>query len=351
VCTATLLLVSTASGASILTPYNAIVSGTFTVTGSDSGGGIAAGGEISLGGYYQIAHDLMNEPLSFFPQSTYTYTNGSGTKINVTQGTTFLAYGGIASGSTAQIANGNFYVVAVTGETGTATAVNGNLGGQATSDPLSPSSIASEFTNFTTVSGEINRESQNKDDSAAVSGSTLTIDVNDAGLNVIDLTESQLAGLSVINFDLGNGITFASCPNNCTTTTPGNAWVIINVYTSGTTSYSIGPSSDTTVNPYSGNSYQLTGDAYAAEDILYNFSNATSLTLGYTVAGSVLAPDANVTGGVDMVGSLVAASYNGGAEFHNAIFMGPTYTPEPAPIACVGLGLLGLAYLRRRRQA
>jgi hypothetical protein len=47
----------------------------------------------------------------------------------------------------------------------------------------------------------------------------------------------------------------------------------------------------------------------------------------------------------------VAASFTGSAQFHNLNFLGPTFTPEPASIACVGLGLLGLAYFLKRRRA
>jgi len=57
-------------------------------------------------------------------------------------------------------------------------------------------------------------------------------------------------------------------------------------------------------------------------------------------------------GGGTFNGSLVAASFgygsSGGTEFHNFIFT--SGTPEPAPIACVGLGLIALACVRRRRR-
>lgn len=68
-----------------------------------------------------------------------------------------------------------------------------------------------------------------------------------------------------------------------------------------------------------------------------------------------LPPNADVTGsGQQFDGSLVAASFNsgsgGGTEFHNLIFAGPTFTPEPAPAAIMGAGLIALAFFRRRRR-
>src|ERR1035438_8540245 len=58
--------------------------------------------------------------------------------------------------------------------------------------------------------------------------------------------------------------------------------------------------------------------------------------------------------GGQFVGSLVAASFtagaSGGTEFHNFTFQGTTFAPEPAPLACVGAGLIALALIRRRRQ-
>ncbi len=101
---------------------------------------------------------------------------------------------------------------------------------------------------------------------------------------------------------------------------------------------------------------QEVGDtATGAEDVLYNFYQATSIQLGGAMVGSVLAPDAAVTGnGQQFDGSLVAASFSsgtaGGTEFHNLIFAGTTFTPEPAPLACVGAGLIVLAFVRKRRR-
>jgi hypothetical protein len=70
--------------------------------------------------------------------------------------------------------------------------------------------------------------------------------------------------------------------------------------------------------------------------------------------GSVLAPGANVTGGGgQFVGSLVAESFIagtscGGTEFENFTFQGGG-TPEPAPVLFVGVGMMALAIILRRR--
>jgi choice-of-anchor A domain-containing protein len=67
VCFAALLSAADASAGSILTPFNVIVSGGFTETSDDVGGGLAVGGNASVPGSFSIADNLNGEALSSFP--------------------------------------------------------------------------------------------------------------------------------------------------------------------------------------------------------------------------------------------------------------------------------------------
>ncbi|HEY9139951.1 MAG TPA: choice-of-anchor A family protein [Bryobacteraceae bacterium] len=308
---AALLATSAASGASI-PPYNAIVSGNFSDSCCDIGGGLAVGGNATLPSYMSVADAMNGELATAFPSSA------------------MLIIAGTVTGGPAQLYAGDYY------------SPNGgvnNVGsGKSISSP-DPVTFSTAFTQFQGESNQISTETPTC--TTCVSGTgTLTITVNRVGLNIINLTTAELAGATSISFKAGTGVTFAS-----NTTSYGNAWVLLNV-----------PGISDTLNLSSGTwfngSQQVGSTAYGAEDVLYNFYQATSLTFQGTIVGSVLAPGAAVTdnSGQQIDGSLVAASFAGSAEFHNLNFLGPTFTPEPAPAAFVGAGLIALALLRKHRR-
>jgi choice-of-anchor A domain-containing protein len=88
------------------------------------------------------------------------------------------------------------------------------------------------------------------------------------------------------------------------------------------------------------------------QHVLYNFYNATSLTIsGIGVRGSLLAPraDVNFSGNID--GTLIAKNLTGQGESHLFLFQGelPPRVPEPATIALLGLALTGAAACHRKR--
>jgi choice-of-anchor A domain-containing protein len=349
VCAAALLFASVASGASILTSYNAIISGNFNDACCDTGGGLAIGGNVTLpNSDWQIADDMIGETASNFPNSTT------------------LVIGGTLAGGPGQLYNGNYYAPNVTvvksGNTA-GTIVNEGTGTSDGSNP--PFSFTTQFTSFQSTSTTIGGDTANKDDTAPfINGSgQLQIDINDSGLNVVDITGAQAAAGN-IDFVLAKGLSFAT-----TGTASGNTWVLVNI------SDALSGGKDTggaTLNENSGvevyengqttvNAVNYGNSDFPAEDILYNFYQATgTVTLEGSIVGSVLAPSAGVTdtSGQQIDGSLIATSFGGAtvgsagdAEFHNLIFLGPTFTPEPAPFAIVGLGLIGLAYIRKRRRA
>jgi choice-of-anchor A domain-containing protein len=181
--------------------------------------------------------------------------------------------------------------------------------------------------------------SQTGGDSAIVtnSGQDFTFNALKAGLNVIDISGAALSGANEIHINLG-----------------ANSTVIIDV--------------DGAVDSLTGgvflNGSQLQGGHLAgASDVLWNFADATSLTMhDIGMIGSVLAPDANVFGSGVIDGQLVVDGFNqykGNTMQVNwaqaapgLLSFTPPSVPEPATWAMMvgGFGLVG-AVLRRRRRA
>jgi choice-of-anchor A domain-containing protein len=90
----------------------------------------------------------------------------------------------------------------------------------------------------------------------------------------------------------------------------------------------------------------------AQEDALFNFYDATSVTLGNWKT-SILAPkaDLSISNGF-VTGSVFAASFSGGGELHNDnLFNGalPSAVPEPSTWAMMLAGFAGLGFVGFRR--
>jgi choice-of-anchor A domain-containing protein len=321
-CATALLAVSAARGASLLTPFNAIVSGNFYDGGSDLGGGIAVEGTANVPSYWSSVHSMNGELITDFPNSVALYLPNAvtGGPFQPSAGVYYDPNGGV-SGS------------------GTST--------RTTTNPATANPSYFSFATFQTESTEIGNEV-----GTAITGANPTVSVH-AGLNVFTMTAAEAAALGSISFVAQSGATFAT-----SYASPGNAFIIINI---AGTNDTLNLSGGTYYTPFGGTKTPDTADVAFAEDVLYNFYQMTTSTVGAqltlgntntTIAGSVLAPGAAVTGGADMCGSLIAASFTGAnTEFHNLPFMSPTFTPEPAPLAGVGLGLIALAFIRRRRTA
>jgi choice-of-anchor A domain-containing protein len=162
-------------------------------------------------------------------------------------------------------------------------------------------------------------------------GTQITLNGNNAGLNVFDLDGAKLSDTNTFTITLKPGST-----------------ALINV--SGT--------SDLWSNA------GLTIKGGDASSILWNFADAT--TLGFSnigLLGSVLAPNANFVGsGGQINGQMIVGSFNGTTQVNNVSFVGdllgltPTTTgavPEPAVWVMMvgGFGLVGAMLRRRRRSA
>jgi choice-of-anchor A domain-containing protein len=130
-------------------------------------------------------------------------------------------------------------------------------------------------------------------------------------------------------------------------------------------SYKIALNNDTTVIfNVSGTSVKFDANdesgVAGADNIIWNFYQATTVNLGTQIAGTVLAPLAAVTNNNQIDGDLIANSWVGSGELHDYGFDGtlPNSTtsgvPEPSTWAMmlVGFGGLGLAgYRRAKRKA
>ena len=150
-----------------------------------------------------------------------------------------------------------------------------------------------------------------------------------SGLNVFNLTPGELQNIHTFKFNA-----------------PQDALMIVNV--SGASYQHL---ANTGINPN-----DLTG-GLGFGNILFNFHEATKVDLGRITGfgGSLLAPDAHVTGPYgSFSGQLVASSYKGNYEFYDFPLTSFQFSPipEPAvygPLAALTLGGLIVRRILRRR--
>jgi choice-of-anchor A domain-containing protein len=276
--------------------YNVFTFGSFTASGSDIQGGLAAGGNITISGY-----------------GVATGLNASANSLNT------LVAGGTLTMDNGQLHHGNA-VAGTLNLTGSATIANG------TASVGSVLDFAAEQTRLLGISSSLAGQASNSSSVFQYGGYTLT--------------GSQATGLNVFNV---SGANLAST-NNFVINAAANSFVLVNVDGSAASFQNAG--------------FSLSG-GITAEHILLNFSQASALTFGgIGLSGTILAPKANVifnNGHLD--GTLIALSAMGGGEYHYRPYGGSLLdgggraVPEPAAWAMLigGFGMAGAAIRRKRR--
>ncbi len=89
-----------------------------------------------------------------------------------------------------------------------------------------------------------------------------------------------------------------------------------------------------------------------ANDIIWNFYNATTVNLNTLIPGTVLAPLANVSNGNQIDGDLIAKSWTGNGELHDWAFDGPlpvSAVPEVSTWMMMLMGFAGVGFCAMRK--
>jgi choice-of-anchor A domain-containing protein len=204
--------------------------------------------------------------------------------------------------------------------------VNYNGGGTLVKSPLpSLSQIQSE------VSADqktLENLTQSSTYTAPTSGQNVTLDAipGNGGVAVFSISASDLFGNSNVQ--------------SLNINTNGASEVVINL---------TGQTVNANVN-FVGN-FTLTN---ADSTVIWNFVNATSISVGAEFHGAILAPNAELTNSSPVDGSVVVGSLDAQSEIHLPLFTPiintGTPTPEPASLAILALGIAGLSFKRLRRR-
>lgn len=279
------------SDTTILDDFNAVIYTNGSTT-SDIEGAAVIGGNFSGATVY-------NNPTSSQPSgygALTVYGSTSGNPINIDNGGS--AYVGGTHGATVNFNGGGGYIGAPPNTiTDFETAMNSL---SSSLSALAPTSSLPALT-------------------PPVNNLVITAVPNGAGIAVIDMTAAQLALISSFSINLN-----------------GASSLIINV-SGSTVNFSANDESGTT----------------GANNIIWNFYQASSVDLTTQIGGTVLAPGADVTNNNQIDGVLVADAWTGNSELHDWAFDGPlpggSPIPEPATFALLAAGLAGIGLLRRRR--
>jgi choice-of-anchor A domain-containing protein len=279
--------------------YNVFIfgSGSFTSMDTDTMGDLAAGGNVSLMNY-SVASGIAGSSANPNPARL------------VVGGTLTAQNGGVGSNQA-----GSIY----TNSTPTLTSFTAT-GGVHAQNLIS--SFSADQTQYTNLSASLAGLTVNGTTSGLLAGNTLDFTGTSSGLNVFDVSGSTLSSSQTINISAPTGST-----------------VLINVTGSGTVDFQNGSVNETGV---------------SSASVLYNIASSTVDLVGSKdPKGSILAPNAGVTGGFgSLTGQLITDSYSGNTQFNSSMFTG-SLTPVPLPAAFWLLisGVAGLRTLVRKTRA
>jgi len=279
---------SVLSAATILQDFNAVVY-TNASTTADIEGATVVGG--NFGGATMYSNPTQSQPAGF----------GA-----------LTVFGNLLQGNGMNMDNGGSAYVAGT-KSGTIS-FNGG-GGYLTT---SPGSITNFETPLNALSGSLSALTANNTFTVANNNNSDAFNVSTStnGIAVFDVTASELSSMNSYQIN----------PNGAST-------VIINV---------------------SGTSVNIDGNlnsTAAADNVIWNFYQASSVTLQTQIEGTILATGATVTNDNQIDGTLVANAWNGQGELHDYGFTGvlpaTNSVPEPGDFALVIAGIGSLLLVRR----
>ncbi len=247
-----------------------------------------------------------------------TVFNNPGTSLSLPTGYGALTVFGSTSGNWINLNDsGSAYVQGTKGA-----GVNFNGGGKYLT--TSPGQISDFQTSLTSLSTSLSQLSATSTLPTTGNNETITATPNANGIAVFNISASALSSIPSYMLNLNNAQT-----------------VIFNV-------------SGTSVNFSANDESGVTG----ADNIIWNFYQATSVSLSTQIAGTILATGATVTNGNQIDGDLFANSWTGNGELHEYAFTGAlpgttttgtTSVVEGSSVLLVAAGLAGLALMARRR--
>jgi choice-of-anchor A domain-containing protein len=281
--------------------YNVFIfgSGSFMSQNTDTMGNLAAGGDVSLMNY-AVAQGIAGDP-SAKTNPARIVVGGKLTAQN----------GGVGSNQNGAIYYGT---VAPNLVNNSFTARGGQFANQSLVNFGTSTGV---YKNLSTQLGGLTANGSTAFDT---NSDTLSFTGSSSGLNVFTVSLATLNSSKGIDISATAGST-----------------VLINVTGTGTGTFSNG---------------SVVESGASGPAVLYNFVSATGVSLpgSKDPKGSILAPDASVTGGFGaMSGQLIAASYSGNTQFNDLKFTGVLPTPVPPAVWLFGSALLGLARISRRQ--
>jgi choice-of-anchor A domain-containing protein len=291
-----------------LTLTSGSASGNLTVGGATKATSVSIGGSVSSQGNYTMTSGSVGGNVTVGTQSTASTLSLTSSAVR----------GSATASGTATVSQSSVGGTTAAGSTAVPTA------SAAASSVSSPLDISASYTNLKTESTSLSTLSQTAGATTTVAGSSMTLTAaSGKTVDIFDISASSLSKTTAFTLNAAAGDT-----------------VIINV--SGTNA------------SLQNASYNLTG-GITGSHVLFNFYNATDLLItSIAEDGSILAPNATITGSnARVAGSIIADALEGSVQLNSDAFTG-SLSPVPLPGALIlfmsAIGGLGLAaHLRRRR--
>jgi choice-of-anchor A domain-containing protein len=311
--------------------YNAYVLGDIGSSSnaytSDSQGAIAAGGNVYLSSFSANTNNL-NGGLALVSGGNVTITNAS---VN----------GGLDAGGSVSITSAS--VSGTVQARGTVSVTNASkpstVSGPGAAAPIDFNALAADSKSEAISIASLAQQAQANGTAGSVKGTNnLVLTGTSSGVNYFNLTAAQMAQLASGSLTIDNTVAGATdiisvSGSNVTVGAPGN--------------------------------FGFSYNGISSDKVLFDFSQATNLTIANAFDASVLAPNATVNftngnlTGILVAGNLASTPFQNG-EFHAGSFSGtlPGAAPAPGPefgtsplVGLILVAALALGLRQRRRQA